>query len=503
MKSKIAFTLVVLALSFQPPNSVQAFQTGGVPGGPGFTGAAGGGFTGPRGGGFTDSLSPTVGTDNGVGLNLLQLYRMRRTGTPQLSTNANRNAIPSKPATNRGRSNRVDNTNVNRLGIGWNNPFKRYHATWIHGYWTGQYPGGFGWRSFGSGVPSSQGARSGGEPGIGLGWGLSSWLFGPMLYTYGYFPYANPYDRASKVASRRPAARDYSQPIDPQSAPPPNPVTDLAAATFETAREAFKRGDHSRALELIDQVLKEMPDDPALHEFRALALFALTRCDEAAAALYAVLAVQPGCDWTTLISLYADPGRYTQQLRTFEAISARFPQSASVHFVLAYHYLTQEFAEAAVAQYKSATALEPRDALSSQLILQLEHPRPQVTTSGPTQSSSSTATAAAVQQNLVNMIPAGKEGKIAGNWTAQPGDDRTISVVFHYGGRFTWKVSRQGKEQQFEGNTRYENGMLAFVQDQNNSTMVGNVRWVDESHFVFTVMGAGPEDKGLSFTNKT
>ena len=43
----------------------------------------------------------------------------------------------------------------------------------------------------------------GGEPGIGLGWGLSSWLFGPMLYIYGYFPYANPYDRASKVASRR------------------------------------------------------------------------------------------------------------------------------------------------------------------------------------------------------------------------------------------------------------------------------------------------------------
>ena len=41
--------------------------------------------------------------------------------------------------------------------------------------------------------------------------------------------------------------------------------------------------------------------------------------------------------------------------------------------------------------------------------------------------------------------------------------------------------------------------MLAFVQDRNNSTMVGNVRWIDESHFVFTVMGAGPGDKGLSF----
>ena len=473
MKSRTTLTLVVMAFFFQPPIPVQAFQTGGVPGGPGFTGAPGGGFTGPRGGGFTDSLGPTVGADNGVGLNLMQLYRMRRAGPSQLSTYGNRNTVSSKSASNRGRSNRVDNTRVNRLGVGWNNPYRRYHDKWVHGYWIGDYPGGLGWRSAGSGDPGLQGAGSGGEPRIGLGWGLSSWLFGPMLYTYGYFPYTNPYDRASKVVSRRPAARDYSQPIDAQSAPPANAVTDLAAGTFERAREAFKRGDNPRALELVDQALKEMPDDPTLHEFRALTLFALTRCDESAAALYAVLSVQPGCDWTTLISLYGDPARYTQQLRAFEAISARFPQSASVHFVLAYHYLTQEFAEAAVGQYKSAMELQPRDTLSPQLTLLLEQPRPNVAATGVAQSNGSTATAATVGQDLSSMVHAAKEGRIEGTWTAQPDQDRTISVVFHYGGRFTWKVGRQGKNQQFEGNTRYENGMLAFVQDQNNSTMVG------------------------------
>ena len=45
-------------------------------------------------------------------------------------------------------------------------------------------------------------------------------------------------------------------------------MTDLAAGTFEMVREAFKGGDYSRALELVDQAIKEMPDDPALHEFR-------------------------------------------------------------------------------------------------------------------------------------------------------------------------------------------------------------------------------------------
>ncbi len=43
-----------------------------------------------------------------------------------------------------------------------------------------------------------------------------------------------------------------------------------------------------------------MPNDAALHEFRALVLFALQRYDDAAAALYAVLTAGPGWDWATL-----------------------------------------------------------------------------------------------------------------------------------------------------------------------------------------------------------
>ena len=26
-----------------------------------------------------------------------------------------------------------------------------------------------------------------------MGWGLSSWMFGPMLYNWGYSNYSNPY----------------------------------------------------------------------------------------------------------------------------------------------------------------------------------------------------------------------------------------------------------------------------------------------------------------------
>jgi len=75
-----------------------------------------------------------------------------------------------------------------------------------------------------------------------------------------------------------------------------------------------------------------------------------------------------------------------------------------------------------------------------------------------------------------------------------------ITVNFQPEGRFAWKVTRQGKDQQFQGKWSYENGILTLVQDQNNSTMVGNLHWTDETHFNFKVTGAGPGDPGLSFT---
>ena len=107
----------------------------------------------------------------------------------------------------------------------------------------------------------------------------------------------------------------------------------------------------------------------------ALTLFALKRYDEAAAALHAVLSVEPGWDWTTLIKRYGDPETYTRELRALEAFSAENPKSAPAYFVLAYHYLTAEFADAAVGRLKLLTAVEPRDALSARSCSGSSRPR--------------------------------------------------------------------------------------------------------------------------------
>jgi hypothetical protein len=373
----------------------------------------------------------------------------------------------------------------------------------VHGYWNGHNAGGFGWRpyGYGFGYPGFFGGGLGWGLGLGLGWGLSSWMFGPMLYNWGYSNYYNPYygGYAGGAIAQPSLAYDYSQPIDAQAAPPDQTVSSQAVSTFDSAREAFKGGDYSRALDLVDQSLKSMPNDATLHEFRGLCLFALKRYDEAAAPLYAVLSVGPGWDWTTLISLYGDPEVYTQQLRALETYCGQNPQSAAGRFVLAYHYLTDEHPDVAVRQLKVVSSLQPKDTLSAQLIQQLESGQKGGSGAALAQTNSSTSETPPPAQTT-SAAPTGNEGKMEGKWAARPTSDTAIELTIEGEGRFTWKVTKQGRDQTFSGRCTYENGLLTLVQDQNNNTMVGNLTWTDQSHFSFKVVGGGPSDPGLSFT---
>jgi tetratricopeptide (TPR) repeat protein len=499
MMNQIQRTLIVGLTVLGAASSAQAFQGGGrIPGGMGFTGSPGGGFTGPRGGGFTETLGGTGGLNNGSGNGGFLLGIRRARLTPQLPGNP----IRLNPAGPRG------NPNVSRTALGYNNPYLRIHEGWINGYWNGQYAGGLGWRRVGYGDPGFSAARLGSEAGFGPGTspiteGLSSWMYGPMLYNFGYWPYSNPYVRpgdshnAPLVAGQL-AIDDYTHPLSAQGAPPDQAAAAQAMSSFVTARQAFKSGDYRRALEWVHSALQSTPDDPILHEFRALTLFALKRYDEAAPALYAVLSVEPGWDWTTLIGLYGNPATYAQQIQALETFKAQNPQAAPARFVLAYLYLTEEHAGAALEQLMLARALSPSDALSTHLIEQLEHPRQPATRAGLAPRAGP-ADGPPSALDLADSVPTGKNRRIEGIWRAQPANDINISAVFHDGDRFSWKVSQQGKDRQFQGRFTSEYGVLALVEYVNTNTLVGRLHWTDETHFVFKVMGRAPADPGLSF----
>jgi hypothetical protein len=358
------------------------------------------------------------------------------------------------------------------------NAYGAYHSGWVHGYWNGHDAAAWGWRSpywggWGMGI------------GMGLGWGLASWGFGSSLYGMGYMPYANPY-YGYGAATAAAAPYDYSQPIDTTAAPAADSVTNPALALFDAGRGSFQQGNYTDALQKTNDALSKLPNDTTLHEFRALCLFALGRYDEAAATLYAVLAVGPGWDWTTLVSLYPSVEVYTTQLRALEEYCTIHKDTSAGRFVLAYHYLTQGQTEAAVKELKVVVTLKPNDSLSAKLLRQLDAPQ------------ETTAATTAPAPSVSDTTP--PEGaSIAGTWKAAPHADTAIVLSIQPGGGFTWQVTQKGRKQQFGGSSTFGNGLLTLVQEK-GPVLAGRVSWKDANHMTFRIVGDGPDDPGVSFS---
>jgi hypothetical protein len=230
-----------------------------------------------------------------------------------------------------------------------------YNGYWHHGYWGG---GEWGW------------GRWGGPAGIAS---FPRWSFGPLYYVSGYGLFRNPF--VSSRAQR--AFLDYSKPIediedddepaagststDPGGTPANDPSGETAEdrlkylvktpevkaglKAFDAADEAFRKKNYELALQKTDEALEQLPVDTAIHEFRALVLFARGDYQPAAATLYAVLAVSPGWDWTTLGSRYTDQEEYPRQLKALEAYNKEHSDSAAAAFLLGVVALQEHGAE--------------------------------------------------------------------------------------------------------------------------------------------------------------
>jgi predicted Zn-dependent protease len=352
----------------------------------------------------------------------------------------------------------------------------------VNGYWNGNGYAGYGATGYGA----------------GYGGGVAAWGAGSPMYGWGYSGYSNPYYGASaaaggvsqNVAAQQSAsapqqsaatAYNYSQPISTTAAPPDQAIAGQATSAFDQAREAFKAGDYAQALQLDQQALAQMPNDTTLHEFLALVYFAQGKYDQAAAPLYAVLSVGPGWDWTTLSGMYADVATYTSQLRALEANVRANPDSAHGHFLLAYQYLAQGHIENGVAQLKDTVRLQPGDTLSAQLIAQLQP-------SNGTQPSPNQPTAVA-------------QGKLAGNWTAAPGKDAKITLAIQDDGRFSWAATSPGRPATtITGGSSLADSVLTLTaQGSQDGALTGQVAWQDPDHFTFQLLGAPPNDPGLTF----
>jgi tetratricopeptide (TPR) repeat protein len=260
-------------------------------------------------------------------------------------------------------------------------------------------------------------------------------------------------------------------------------MPETATQAFDSARAAFKVGDYRTALLKTEAALKDFPNDPVLHEFRALVLFALGQYRQASAVIHSLLASGPGWDWTTLSSLYADTSTYSEQLGVLEKAATDKPDDPSLQFLLAYHYTTVGDTAGAKAALTRARKLLPDDAIIAQLAQAAGVEGDQV-------AAKYTPPAAAANVYL----------DITGAWTATRPDGGQISMNIVKEGTFTWSVvDKSGKKESFDGTFSLEDDLLV-LERKTGGALTGRITVLAENKFQFKVLGGAATDRGLTFT---
>jgi tetratricopeptide (TPR) repeat protein len=352
------------------------------------------------------------------------------------------------------------------------------HDNWHHGNWNGN--AGEWWNHMWDDHTAL------------MAFGTTMWGINRAAYAFGYWGYDNPYYSEPYPIGGGESV-DYSQPIAIDSQPVETPATDIAAAPapapgiadFDAARQAFYEKDYSKALASCNKALTALPNDPIIHEFRSLILFAQGKYRESAAGLYSVLSVGPGWDWTTLISLYPDENTYLAQRRKLEDYLRQSPKATDARFVLSYHYLTGGHKDAATSQLKVLYKANPADNLVKQLLIMTGGPEAigaPTTTPEPTN-----ATAIAIPSE-----------QVIGKWRATSQGNK-FALELTKDGNFVWSFSQGTQVQSVKGVYAMDGNTLAMEPDT-GGTMLAELTPPENGAFHFQMLGAPPDDAGLKFS---
>ena len=346
---------------------------------------------------------------------------------------------------------------------------------------------GYGYGPYGSGSGSGYAYNGGYRP---FGWGVGPWGRGATVYNSGYLGYSNPYYNDSYGAYGN---YNYSQPI---------PVVSSAVVvaggntscqqSLDDGIQAFKQNDYDAALDIVNKGLVTCPGDSAMHEFRALVLFAKGDYQQAASTMHSVLAVGPGWNWDTLSSLYPDVSAYTAQLRALEAFSKAHPQDGAALFLLGYHYMADGYPDSAARVLQKVVNLVPADRVAKNVL--------RIVAKSPVD----LPTDAGLQPATLpprTIIPATtiNSGMFAGIWLASRDDGSKFELILKNDASFNWKFTFKQTVQEFGGTYKVD-GNVVTLQRSDGGSLIAIVTTDGAQKFNFRLQGAPKEDPGLNFS---
>jgi len=330
----------------------------------------------------------------------------------------------------------------------------------------------------------------------GVAWGIAAWGLGNMIYNIGYQSYSNPYPAPPVQSSAGTTIINYREPITVSAGnlPPGDPAAEKTAEeqssfALEKSRTAFKRADYLAAMKSVDEAIALVPGDPAIHEYRALVLFALGKYADAAGVLNPVLASGPGWDWTTMTGLYGSQTTYTDQLRRLEDYSRAVPDDAATRFLLGYHYLVCAHLDQAYEQFDQAAKLQPADTIAAQL-------RDLCKSSISPDTGDSTEVEAPLEDAPAPApVPA---DKLVGTWVSDRGENGKVTLNLAADGKFTWTFSKGDQKNDLSGDFSIdERGLLVLASE--DSQMVGEIKLPEDTKLNFILAGGPQGDPGLNF----
>ncbi len=330
----------------------------------------------------------------------------------------------------------------------------------------------------------------------GLSWGLGAWTLGSLYYDTGYNTYHNPY-QAPPIHTRT-TVINYSQPISVVASrlePEPEAAAltseEMSTAAIERARAEFQNGDYLAALKSTDESISYASGDSALHEFRALCLFALGRYGDAAGVLNPVLASGPGWDWATMAAFYGEGEVYTGQLRKLEAYVDGSPDAADAHFVLGYHYLVAGFIDESYGMFDRVVALQPDDTVALQLRNLAESSSPNAAGEETEAEALTASPESGVSSEAIDPTD------IEGEWKASSGEGKAITLTLANNGSFTWNYEGSTETKVLSGDWSVdEEGRLVLASA--DVQMVADIS-LDGGLLRFILAGSPVGDPGLSF----